>query len=123
MESPLSTEKLSLGSKNYLKNKGIRNEDYVASFLKAKGWLIQSRNQKIEGIEVDIIAKKQKQYLLVEVKSLYHEDYLENILSQKQKERLIQASLALQGKLQENTEITLATVNQNKKIQFFELKN
>ena len=101
--------------------KGQMNEELVAKHLQGRGWEIVYQNKRFFGIEADLIAVKNKSHILVEVKSLNHSNYLEKIISTKQKRRLQILSNALTEKFKIHCQLWLATVSPKKEIQFFQL--
>ena len=103
------------------KAKGYFKENIVAKHLKQKGWTILDQNKKVMGVEIDILAKKGKEVFLIEVKSIKKEEQLENILKDKQKERLKKAAQILCESFPEGLRLFLATVNSKNTINFFEI--
>ena len=103
------------------KQKGLLKENVVASYLEEKGWTIISRNKKILGVEIDILAQKDREKILVEVKSIYSEDQIEKILKDKQKDRLKKVVESLFSDSNSSLQLFLATVDPKNKIQFFEI--
>lgn len=102
------------------KMKGLAKEKAVARYLIQQGWTILYQNKKFLNVEIDILAKKKKEHLLIEVKSISKEENLDKILKSKQKERLKQVAQSLCEDFQ-NLRFVLATVNYQNKIDFFEL--
>ena len=107
--------------KHNSKTKGFINEHIVARYLIQKGWTILHQNKKVLGVEIDILAKKGKEHLLIEVKSIKKEEYLESILKDKQKERLQKAAQSLCEDFPEGLRLFLATVNPKNTVEFFEI--
>ena len=103
------------------KIKGAFKENIVVQHLKNKGWTILYKNKKIFGVEIDILAKKEKEIFLIEVKSLKREDHLEKILRSKQKERLKKAAQSLCEDFPKGLRLFLATVNSKNKIDFLKV--
>ena len=103
------------------KAKGLLKEKQVASYLIKKGWTIVSQNQKVLGVEVDILAQKGKEQILVEVKSIQSEDQIENILKEKQKDRLKKAAESLCTAPFASIQLFLAAVDRQNKIHWFEI--
>ena len=103
------------------KTKGLLKEKIVADYLIQKGWTIVSQNKKILGVEVDILAQKSKEQILVEVKSIKTEEQIENILKEKQKERLKKAAESLCDDSSSGIQLFLAAVDSQNKINFFEI--
>lgn len=102
--------------------KGRHNEYLVCQYLKSKGWSIVCQNQRFFGVEVDIIAKRNEIYNLVEVKSLNNEAHLEKILSDWQKDRLKKVADALSSQTRGGLNLLLALVNQKGAIRFVEIE-
>ena len=103
------------------KRKGLLKEKVVASHLKQKGWSILYQNKKILGVEIDILAKKGKEVFLIEVKSIKKEEHLQNILKDKQKERLKKAAESLVSEFPDGLSLLLAAVDHKNKVEFFEI--
>ena len=108
-------------SKLNAKTKGLLKEKWVARYLINKGWTIVFQNKKILGVEVDILAQKNKARILVEVKSIKSEEQIENILKDKQKDRLKKVAESLCADLSYSIQLFLATVDSQNKINFFEI--
>ena len=103
------------------KEKGLLKENIVARHLVKKGWTIVSQNKKILGVEVDIVAKKNRERILVEVKSIQTEDQIEKILKDKQKNRLKKVAESLCESPHSSIQLFLAAVDRQNKIHFFEI--
>lgn len=104
------------------KRTGAIKEQVVSSYLQNQGWTILSQNKKILGVEVDIIATKEQKIMLVEVKSITKEEQLENILKDKQKERLKKvAEVVFSDHPDKQPSLIFAAVNKQQKIHFFEI--
>lgn len=103
------------------KVKGSFKENIVVRHLKQQGWDILSQNKKVLGVEIDILAKKEKEVFLIEVKSIKKDEHLENILKDKQKERLKKTAQSLISDFPEGLRFFLATVNFQNKVEFFEV--
>ena len=101
------------------KTKGLLKEKLVARYLVKRGWAIISQNKKILGVEVDILARKNEDQILIEVKSIKTEDQIENILKEKQKDRLKKAAESLCENSSYSIQLFLATVDSQNKINFF----
>ena len=99
--------------------KGRGNENLVTNFLVKRNWRVLSRNAKFFGVEIDLIAQKDKRTVAFEIKSLSEESHLEKILAPKQKERLKAALEALSPDFPEGIELMLAAVNKNQEVAFF----
>ena len=103
------------------KIKGLLKEKLVARYLVKKGWTVISQNKKILGVEVDILAQKNEEQILVEVKSIKTEDQIENILKEKQKDRLKKVAESLCETSSVSIQLLLATVDRQNKIHFFQI--
>ena len=103
------------------KTKGLIKEKLVAQYLEKKGWTILYQNKKVLGVEIDILAKKKQEQIMIEVKSIRKEEQLEKILKLKQKERLKKAAESLLTDFPEGLRLFLATVDNKNKIEFFEM--
>ena len=98
-----------------LKKKGLLKEQFVVRYLVKKGWTILSQNKKILGVELDIIAQKEKDKAVIEVKSIKSSECIEWVLKDWQKQRLKKAARSLS----ENILLYLATVDDGGQIDFF----
>ena len=107
--------------KNSSKTTGIIKEKIVAQHLKKQGWEILYQNKKVLGVEIDLLAKKNKEHLLIEVKSIKKAEQLENILKEKQKERLKKVVEGLSEDFPEGLRLLLAAVDDQNTIEFFEI--
>ena len=103
------------------KDKGMMKEEFVSQYLQKRGWRILHRNKKFFGVEIDILAQKQNERILVEVKSVKRGDYLEGILKPKQKDRLKRVAEALSNSSHLSLRLFLAAVNEQNKATFFEI--
>ncbi|MCZ0931904.1 MAG: YraN family protein [Oligoflexia bacterium] len=103
------------------KTKGLLKEKLVAHYLIKKGWTIVFQNKKILGVEIDILAEKNREQILVEVKSIQTADQIENILKEKQKGRLKKAAESLCEASNFSIQLFLATVDNQNQIDFFEI--
>lgn len=100
---------------------GLIKEQLVIEYLIKKSWKILYHNKKILNVEIDILAQKQGEGLLVEVKSIKGESYLNKILKSKQKERLKKVATSLCEDFPKGLSLLLATVDFNNKISFFKI--
>ncbi len=103
------------------KTRGFLKEKIVAKHLTKQGWTILHQNKKIMGVEIDILAEKEKEGRLIEVKSIKKEEQLENIIKFKQKERLKKTAQSLCSDFPEGLRLFLATVDSKNKVEFFEI--
>ena len=113
-----SSTKLAVHGDN--QKKGALCEDVALSFFEKQGWRLHSRNQKVAGVEMDLIMEKPEAWLLVEVKS----DNMwrrEQPMSRHQKERLSKAFLAFCESHNKPVQILLAIVDPYKKVHSFDL--
>ena len=101
--------------------KGYQKEEKVCQFLTQRGWQIVSKNKKILGVEVDILVKKKKELIVIEVKSISHPSQVERILKPKQKERLQKVAESLCTKPHYYIRLFLATIDNKNQIDFFEI--
>ena len=104
-----------------LKQKGLIKENIVAKYLKNRGWEIVFQNKKILGVEVDLFVKKNKNYCLIEVKSLKTDQHLQGLFKDKQKERLKKVGQSLLQDYPKGLRFFLASVDPKNKIDFFEV--
>ena len=102
-------------------HKGQLCEQKAMAFFQKKGWKIIAKNQRLEGVEIDLILEKPNAYLLVEVKSnnSWRREYPINI---KQKKRLLQAFSAFCEQHNKPVYIQLAIVGQKNDVCIFELE-
>ena len=105
-----------------LYHKGQYKEYLVSEHLKSRGWNIVCQNQRFFGVEVDILAKRNDAYTLVEVKSLNNEAHTEKILSNHQKKRLKAVVEALSPQIPNGLNFLLALVSRKGVIRFIEIE-
>lgn len=100
--------------------KGILNENLAWNFFKRKGCRLVKRNFQLDGVELDLIVKKEDIFYIVEVKSdnLWR---MEKPLSSSQLERLQTSALHWSEACQCSTRLLLAVVQKNQKVQVFPL--
>ena len=103
------------------KIKGAEKEQIVSQYLIKRGWEIVCQNKKILGVELDILAQKNKDRVLIEVKSVSKSEQIERILKPNQKERLKQAAESLCDDSQHSIRFFLAVVDRKNKVDFFEI--
>ena len=101
--------------------RGALCEDTALRFFKEQGWQLHKRNQKIRGVEMDLIMEKPESWLLVEVKS-DNAWRREKPMGQRQKERLSKAMSAFCENSSKPVRILLAIVNKQKKVQTFDME-
>lgn len=68
--------------------RGRQAEDRAAAWLQADGWTILARNQRVAGVEVDLIAARDRRVRFVEVKARRHGTPAEEAVSARQLGRL-----------------------------------
>ena len=70
--------------------KGRLCEQQALAFFEERGWRLVAQNQRVKGVEIDLILQKPSAFLLVEVKSdnAFRKDHP---LSREQKQRLQKA--------------------------------
>lgn len=100
--------------------KGFLNEEIALNFLKKQGYVLLSKNKKINGVEVDLLLKKEDVLYLIEVKSdnLWR---MNQPLSSVQKSRLTQTALTLSENYRLSVRLILAIVKKNKEVELFPL--
>ena len=120
-----SRKKAQFSKKVFLnsKDKGRDREKKVCQYLIQRGWTILFTNQKVLGVEIDILAQKNKEKLVVEVKSISNPNQIEKILKPEQKERLQKVTESLYENHLAVIRLFLATVDQKNQIDFFEIQS
>ena len=103
-------------------SKSWQSEHLVSEHLKSRGWNIVCQNQRFFGVEVDILARRNTIYTLVEVKSLKNEAHIEKIISKKQKDRLKAVVEALSPQTPNGLNFLLALVSHKGVIRFIEIE-
>lgn len=71
--------------------KGLRCEDLALQHYQKQGYVVLSRRLKTPFAEVDLLLKKEAEFLMVEVKSAPKEGFEVHRLTRRQKERLLRA--------------------------------
>ena len=104
------------------KKKGLLKEQSVANYLIQRGWTILSQNKKILGVEVDILAQKNKDKAIIEVKSIKSAEQISSILKDSQKERLKKVTESLLDQEDQKLLLYLATVDEKNRIDFFPIE-
>jgi len=105
-------------NQRHSKTKGYQKEEKVCEYLMKRGWRIVLKNKKILGVEIDILAQKKKEKIIVEVKSVSSPNHIERILKLQQRERLKKVSESLSD---DSIQLFLATVDPKNRIDFFTL--
>ncbi len=100
--------------------KGRLCEEKALGFFQKKGWKPVAKNQRLAGVEIDLILEKPESYLLVEVKS-DNKWRRERPLSSMQKKRLLKAFTCFCERNKKPVKIQLAIVD-NKKVHPFDLE-
>ena len=110
---------------NTVKNMGILNklvgntgEYYVEKTLKKNGFHVKHRNYRTKNFEIDIIAKKDNETYIFEVKTIYTDEknkdsalMLGELVNKKKRDRLIAfAEMYMNNNKLENIEIYLVRV-------------
>ena len=103
------------------KSKGYQKEERVCEYLIERGWKIIYKNKKILGVEIDILAQRKEEQMVIEVKSISDLNHIEKILKPVQKRRLQKVSESLCSKPEESIRLFLATVDSKNQIDFFEI--
>ena len=107
---------------NKTPNKGKVAEDKALVFFKQQGWKLVDRNQKIADVEIDLIFRNQKGWLLVEVKS--DNKWRRSLpMSARQKDRLLQAFSYFCEQHTEPVQMQLAIVSNKQSVQTFPLES
>ena len=104
------------------KTKGLLKEQAVAQYLIKRGWKILSQNKKILGVEVDILAQKNKDKAIIEVKSIKSSGQISSILKEAQKDRLKKVTESLLDQEGQKLLLYLATVDEKNRIDFFPIE-
>ena len=96
-------------------------EQKALAFFQKKGWKLVAKNQRLGGVEIDLILEKTTGYLLIEVKSdnLWRREYP---INKKQKERLSKAFSIFCEQHKKPTQIQLAIVDKKQNIHTFDLE-
>lgn len=92
------------------KERGSFCEEKVLQHFRSQGFKLVQRNQKIIGIEIDLIFYF-KNYIMVEVKSLSSFEQIAFRLKKSQKSRLLRAREYFQSYKQEPVELLVAFVS------------
>ncbi len=101
--------------------KGQFCEQTALEFFRKKGWKLIAKNQKIAGVEIDLILENANAFLLVEVKSdnSWRREYP---VSKYQRSRLSRAFSAFCEQNKKPVQIQLAIVDQKENVQSFDLE-
>ena len=91
---------------------GRSSEQKAAGYYEKLGFQIQGRNQKIFGVEVDLILQREH-WVLVEVKTLGHLENLSYRLSRKQKSRLLKVRHRFEDQMQQAVELRVLYVTED----------
>ncbi len=97
-------------------------EDRALSFFQQQGWQLVARNQRVAGVEIDLILRSPKGWLLAEVKSdnMWRRDVP---MSTQQKNRLLQAFSYFCEQHTEPVQMQLAIVSNKQSVQTFPLES
>ena len=79
------------------RNHGIAAEDLAAAYIRLLGWDVLSRNARLAGVEIDLVALEGRTTVLVEVKYRVRSDYGGAVaaIDARKRERLRRAALAV----------------------------
>ena len=102
-------------------DKGKICEEKTLGFFVKQGYQLIAKNHQLAGVEIDLILKNEKGYLLVEVKS-DNSWRMEYPISSIQKKRLFTAFSYFCEQHEEPTQIKLAIVDKQKNIHTFDLE-
>ena len=102
-------------------DKGKSCEETALEFFQAKGYQLILKNHRLMGVEIDLILKNHKEYLLVEVKSdnSWRREYP---MSANQKKRLAQAFIVFCAQHKEPVQMRLALVDKYHHVHTFPLE-
>jgi putative endonuclease len=96
-------------------------EDSMAEALRSNLWHILGQRVRCPYGEVDIIARHPSGfYLVLEVKSISHRNYIVTRLTLSQKRRLARAYLYYQGLFKDNVFFYLAMIETNGEVLWFD---
>ena len=101
--------------------KGAICENIALAFFQKQGWHLHGRNQKVVGVEIDLIMKKPKAWLLVEVKS-DNAWRREQPMNRHQKERLSKACSVFCEQSNKPVQILLAIVDKKQQVHTFDME-
>ena len=78
------------------RNHGTAAEDLAEAYLRLLGWEIEARNQRLAGVELDLVALDSRTTVLIEVKYRGRSDYGGAIaaIDARKRDRLRRAALA-----------------------------
>ena len=108
---------------------GRQGEAWVAAQLEARGYTIAARNRRIAGVEVDLIARRQRSIAIIEVKTCTAPTLPETQLRRPQIQRLQHAAQAMawENGAQRQVSILLAAVQlragREPRLRFFRLSD
>ncbi len=101
--------------------RGTFCEERAVDFFQKKGWKLVAKNQRVGGVEIDLILENLTAYLLVEVKSdnSWRREYP---ISKNQKERLSLAFSVFCEQHKKPVQVQLAMVDQKSNVHTFDLE-
>jgi putative endonuclease len=111
------------------KNRGGQGEKKAEDYLKSRGYDILGRNQRVAGVEIDLVVRKENFLCLVEVKTRSSNAYgfPEEFVDYKKQKRLIRGGkLLLNRKAYQNLQIRFDVVSvlfKDKKAEINHIKN
>ncbi len=78
---------------------GAAAEDLAAAYVALLGWELAARNTRLAGVEVDLLAREGRTWILVEVKYRARSDFggAPAAIDARKRERLRRAALAASG--------------------------
>ncbi len=94
-------------------SRGRRGEELAAAYLELIGLRVLSRNQRLAGVEVDLVASEGRNQVIVEVKLRSRSDYggAPHSLGGSQRTRLMRAASALLQRGAAGVRIDVVTVD------------
>jgi len=111
------------------KSRGAAGEKKAENFLKTRGYDILGKNQRLGGVEIDLIASKNGFLCLIEVKTRSSNAYgfPEEFVDYKKQKRLIRGGkLLLNRKAYQNLKIRfdiISVLYEDKKVEINHIKN
>lgn len=103
--------------------KGLNSENKVISYMQRQGWRLLHHRFKTKLAEIDLIFQKDREFKMVEVKSIASWDFVSYRISKKQKQRLIRVFHCFQQRYALDISLELALVPADGDILFIEIEN
>lgn len=99
---------------------GFTAELLVANHYLLNGYRWTYHRHKFYGVEIDLVFENDNEVILVEVKKTSHHDFLNDRISQRQKDRLYLAFANLQASLQKDLIFHYVVVDTHDKLYIFD---